>query len=124
MEGNKQEKLKEGTNDAGINWQDFEGEYVAFEEGKRRRLILAKPRSDIGEYDGKKVACLVFDVLSIDGIKYPQGKKFLNTSSRRLIAKLKPIAINLIEQPDCVTVDITKVGEKFATNYVVEVIKN
>lgn len=116
------EENTEGTKQERIDWRNFEGEFVTFEEDKRRRITITNPREEKGEYQGKETNNLVFDVLELDGKKYPQGKKFLNTSSKRLIVKLKPIAIGLEEKPGCVTVEIKRIGDKFKTQYDVEVV--
>jgi len=106
-----------------INWQDFEGAYVGLETNETREIAITKPRQVEGEYEGKPVASLEFDVLELDGTKYPQGQKFLRTSSRRLIRELKQYAVRLREKPGMIKLQITKVGEKFATNYLVKEVK-
>lgn len=106
-----------------INWQDFEGDYVLLETNETRTCEITNPGQIKGEYEGKPIISMLFDVMELDGKKYPQGKKFIRTSSKRLIRELKPFAIRLIEEPGLIKLQITKVGEKFATNYLVKEVK-
>ena len=106
-----------------INWSDFEGEFIGLETNETREVAITKPRQVEGEYEGKPVTSLEFDVMELDGRKYPQGQKFLRTGSRRLIRELKQYAIRLQEKPGLIKLQITKVGEKFATNYLVKEVK-
>ena len=100
-------------------YADWEGNYVKFHSDTPKELILLVPPEKItpsGEVDR---AQLSFMVLSEDGQEVKDKK--MATSSRRLIAKLKPIIIRTLNSGrGRIHIIVTKVGEKFETQWSVQ----
>jgi hypothetical protein len=104
-----------------IRWPDFEGRFVKLDVERPRLMVLANPGQIDKDFGGEITHSIEFDVLELDGVKYEKGEKVFNTSSRRLIMRLKPIIEKMGN--GSVKLSITKVGDKFDTNYLVKVIE-
>ena len=102
-----------------ITWTDFEGRWVKLDEGEARVMLLANPGQVDKEYSGETVHAVEFDVLELDGHAYVKDEKIFSTSSKKLLTRLKPI-VEKIQKNGPVKVSITRVGDKFDTNYLVK----
>jgi hypothetical protein len=97
--------------------------YVALNEDEPKTIVITDWSLDFVEkvFDGKpqqrwELRALCFEE---DGVKVD---KWFNTSSKRLMEKLKPILAKH-KTTDRVTLQVVKVGESFATNYSVMEVK-
>lgn len=97
--------------------------YVSLNEDEMKTIKITDWSLDFVEkvFDGKttkrwelRALCLEEDGEHVD--------KWFNTSSKRLMEKLKPILASH-KTTDVVTLSLIKVGEKFETNYSVKEVK-
>lgn len=100
----------------------LKAEKIELQTDTEKVLELCNWRIEERDFDrdnGKeRVKMLVFDVLSEDGQK-PTVPEF-STSSKRLIAKLKPVIESALKaNKTTVKLGIIKTGESFNTQYVV-----
>jgi len=105
-----------------VNWNEAldNGEFIKLEDGKPTSIVitnwsLIKTEKD---FNGKKEEKVEFrsNVTELNGT--PVEKQF-NTVSNRLKAKLKDVLINK-DPLSKVHIKVTKVGDKYNTNYLVE----
>lgn len=94
--------------------------FVNFEQDEMKTITITEWSLDFVEkvFEGKATKRWELRALCIneDGEKVD---KWFNTSSKRLLDKLRPI-LSAHKSSEFVTVTILKVGEKFSTNYSVK----
>lgn len=97
--------------------------YVSLSEDEMKTIKITDWSLDFVEkvFDGKSTKRWELRALCIeeDG---EQVDKWFNTSSKRLMEKLKPI-LTAHKTTDVVTLSLIKVGEKFETDYSVKEVK-
>ena len=102
------------TQEEKIDWTEFEDRYIRLEPEKEKVLVLTKWR--MGTWFGK--VGISFVVGQENGLMV--DKQF-TTTSRRLVAILKPILQKAgRENRKSIRLSITRMGDSFDTSYEVE----
>lgn len=103
-----------------INWNELiKNEYVKFEDGKQKTLLLKNWRQSTSVYEDEEKKCLSFDVMAEDNIHYDEGtKKKWDVIANGALVKLKPIIENAeIEKKESIMINVVRVGSGKKTQY-------
>lgn len=108
-----------------IDWNLFEGNYMGLETEEMKTAVLTNWQTVEKEFGEDKSIGLSFDVVEENGKTVweedEHKRKKFDTTSRRLIKKLKHIIQTAIaHNVTSIKVQITRVGEKFDTQYMVK----
>ena len=116
-------KTEELSQDGGVemtqvNWDEAlaSSGYVKLETDKRKILVGKNSKLEKVEKFGEEV--IEFSMVVVEEDEQPVEKVF-NTSSKRLLRKLRPLFENVADEVE-VRFSVKKIGDKFDTAYDIE----